>query len=173
MPQNMEAIIQIINILIIIAFGIILLFRRFYLPSYLNKKGENLATKEDIAEITKRIEAVKIEFTSQAHILVKKRETYEKIISGMRIFIEGHPATEQDKNQMLEAYSMAWLWANDDVLKKLNYHLVLQIKKTSNPVSLKQDELKNSYTECILEMRKDSGYSDTDLERQDFHFVKF
>lgn len=91
----------------------------------------------------------------------------------MQIFIQGHSATDQDKNQILEAYSTAWLWANDDVLKKLNHHLALQIKKTSDPSSVNQDELKISYTECILEMRKDCGYSTTDLEGQDFHFVKF
>ena len=164
---------QILNILVIIAVGIIFLFRRFYLPSYLSKKGENLATKEDIAGITKKIEEVKIEFASQTHTLVKKRETYEKIISGMRVFIEGHPATGQEKNQMLEAYSIAWLWANDEVLKKINHHLDLQVKRTSDSNSVSQDELKKSYTDCILEMRKDSGYSNTNLERQDFLFVKF
>ena len=32
------------------------------LPSYFNKKGENLATKEDIAEITKLQEEVQAQF---------------------------------------------------------------------------------------------------------------
>lgn len=169
----METIMQILNILVIIVVGIIFLFRRFYLPSYLSKKGENLATKEDIADITKKIEEVKIEFASQTHTLVKKRGTYEKIISGMRVFIEGHSASEQEKNQMLEAYSIAWLWANDEVLKRLNHHLALQIKRTLDPNSVNQEKLKKSYTDCILEMRKDSGYSDTNLEGQDFHFIKF
>lgn len=169
----METIMQILNILVIIAVGIIFLFRRFYLPAYLNKKGENLATKEDVAGITKKIEEVKIEFAKQAHTLVKKRETYEKIISGMRIFIEGHSATEQEKSQMLEAYSVAWLWANDVVLETLNKHLDLQIQRTTNPASVNQKELKESYTECVLEMRRDSGHSDTNLKGQDFHFVKF
>lgn len=169
----METIMQILNILVIIAVGIIFLFRRFYLPAYLNKKGENLATKEDIADITEKIEEVKMEFTSQAHALIKKRETYEKIISGMQVFIEGHTASEQEKSQMLEAYSIAWLWANDEVLKKLNQHLALQIKRTSNPSSVSQGELKKSYTKCVLEMRKDSGHSNTNLEGQDFHFIKF
>lgn len=164
---------QILNILVIIAVCIIFLFRRFYIPSYLNKKGENLATKEDIAEITRKIEKIKIEFASQAHTLIKKREVYEKIVSGMSVFIEGHPKTEEDKNQMLIAYSLAWLWANDGVIKKINYHLDLQIQRSANPNSINQDELKKSYTDCILEMRKDSGYSDTNLAGQDFHFVKF
>lgn len=70
--------IQILNILVITAASIIFLFHRFYLPSYLNKKGENFATKEDIAGITKKIEEVKIEFASQAHLLIKKKRNIRK-----------------------------------------------------------------------------------------------
>ncbi|WP_212645472.1 hypothetical protein [Delftia sp. PE138] len=36
---------------------------RGYLTNYANKKGENLATKEDVREITKEIEAAKEEFS--------------------------------------------------------------------------------------------------------------
>ena len=149
------------------------LFLRFYLPPYLNKKGENLATKEDIADITKKIEEVKIEFACQTHALIKRRETYEKIISGMRVFIEGHSVVEQEKNQMLEAYSIAWLWANDEVLKKLNQHLTLQIERTTDENSVDQEDLKKTYMECVLEMRKNSGYFNTKLKWEDFHFIKF
>jgi hypothetical protein len=41
------------------------LFVKSYLPSYFKKKGENLATKEDIADITHRIETVKLEYEKQ------------------------------------------------------------------------------------------------------------
>ncbi len=169
----METFLQTLNIIIIIGNVIAFLIIRNYLPSYLSKKAENLATKEDIAEITKKVEEVKIEFASQAHTLIKKRETYEKITNGLRVFIQGHPADQQEKTQMLEAYSISWLWANDDVLKKLNIHLDLQLKKTAKPSSVTQDELKQSYAECILEMRKNSGYNETKLTWQDFHFINF
>ena len=36
-----------------------------YLPSYMNEKGKNLATKEDIEEITKKTEEVKVEFKKE------------------------------------------------------------------------------------------------------------
>jgi hypothetical protein len=44
-----------------------------YLPGYVRKKGENLATREDIEEITKKIESVKDEYARgmaevQAHL---------------------------------------------------------------------------------------------------------
>jgi hypothetical protein len=41
---------------------LLVLLIRFYLPSYFNKKGENLATKQDIEAITRKTEAVQQEF---------------------------------------------------------------------------------------------------------------
>ena len=45
-----------------------------YLPSYLSEKGKNLATKEDIAEITREVERVKSE----------SRERLEGILEHLR-----------------------------------------------------------------------------------------
>lgn len=36
---------------------------KFFLPGYLTEKGKNLATSEDIAEITKKIESVKSDYS--------------------------------------------------------------------------------------------------------------
>lgn len=41
------------------------LFTKNYLPSYMDKKGENLATKEDIKEITRKTEEVQREFKEE------------------------------------------------------------------------------------------------------------
>jgi len=41
---------------------------KFYLPGYMGEKGKNLATKEDIAEITKKIEQVKVEYAKQLEL---------------------------------------------------------------------------------------------------------
>ena len=49
-------VLQVLVLLGIVALGLII---KFYLPSYVAKKGENLATKEDIAEITNKIEGVR------------------------------------------------------------------------------------------------------------------
>jgi hypothetical protein len=43
----------------IIAGIVVFLLLKFFLPGYLTEKGKNLATSEDIANITKKIEAVK------------------------------------------------------------------------------------------------------------------
>lgn len=45
---------------------VVFLLIKFFLPSYFSEKGKNLATKEDIEEITNNIESVK---SSYAHVL--------------------------------------------------------------------------------------------------------
>jgi len=44
---------------------IIYLIFKFYLPGYLSEKGRNLATKDDIEEITQKIEQVKNEYAKE------------------------------------------------------------------------------------------------------------
>ena len=46
------------------SIGAILLygFIRLFLPSYLSQKGKNLATKEDVEEITSKVESVKSDY---------------------------------------------------------------------------------------------------------------
>lgn len=43
-----------------------------YIISYLNEKGKNLATQEDIEKITEKVEEVKSEFSDKSQILMKK-----------------------------------------------------------------------------------------------------
>ena len=51
----MEIVNLLLNIAVIFLVG---LFTKNYLSSYMDKKGENLATKEDIEEITRKTEEV-------------------------------------------------------------------------------------------------------------------
>ncbi len=57
-----------------------LLFKLF-LPSYLSEKGKNLATKEDIREITVKIESVKAALGSRQHIRQVRYEHEFNILS--------------------------------------------------------------------------------------------
>jgi len=50
-----------------------------FLPSYFSKKGENLATKEDIGKITSEIEKVKIMFKDQYELSKTERDFYENM----------------------------------------------------------------------------------------------
>ena len=53
--------ILIFEILLAVAVFLIGLFVKNYLPSYMDEKGKNLATKEDIEEITRKTEKVQQE----------------------------------------------------------------------------------------------------------------
>lgn len=61
----MEIINFILNIVVILLIFLVGLFTKNYLPSYMDKKGENLATKEDIKEITRKTEEVQREFKEE------------------------------------------------------------------------------------------------------------
>lgn len=54
--------ILIFEILLAVEVFLIGLFVKNYLPSYMDEKGKNLATKEDIEEITRKTEEVQQEF---------------------------------------------------------------------------------------------------------------
>jgi hypothetical protein len=45
-----------------IAGGVVFLLIKFFLPGYLTEKGKNLATQEDIAAITDKVESVKTDY---------------------------------------------------------------------------------------------------------------
>lgn len=59
----LEIIITACQVVFIVSLCVIGLFAKKYLPSYLQQKGRNLATKEDIKEITDKIESVKTQYT--------------------------------------------------------------------------------------------------------------
>ena len=60
--MSLEMLPVLLDILIIVAIFLGGLFTKHYLPTYMEKKGENLATKEDVKEITKLTEQVQKEF---------------------------------------------------------------------------------------------------------------
>ena len=53
------------------------------LKGYLSKKSENLATKQDIEEITDKIESVKIIYASQLHVSQVRYEKEFEILSDL------------------------------------------------------------------------------------------
>ncbi|MCR4275128.1 MAG: hypothetical protein NUV83_00010 [Candidatus Wolfebacteria bacterium] len=68
------------------AFIIGLIVDRF-LPSYFSKKGENLATKEDMGKITSEIEKVKTVFKDQYDLSKTEREFYEEMAKTIYRFL--------------------------------------------------------------------------------------
>ncbi len=64
-----ETLMLIANILLVLAVVVIAGFKRFYFPEYLKEKGKNLATKEDIGEITKEVESIKHGYSAELESL--------------------------------------------------------------------------------------------------------
>lgn len=63
--QEMEKLLELLGNLgigIIIGGGAVYLLIKLFLPSYLSEKAKNLATKEDIASITEKVESVKSDY---------------------------------------------------------------------------------------------------------------
>jgi len=54
--------------LILVGMVVLGLLIRYYIPAYLKKKAENLATKEDVKEITKAVESIKHQYATQLFI---------------------------------------------------------------------------------------------------------
>lgn len=61
--------------LTLIGVGVAVLLVRRHLAAYLSQKGENLATKEDIGDITRKVEEVRIAFAEQLSRIQTELET--------------------------------------------------------------------------------------------------
>jgi hypothetical protein len=98
------------NIITLIFLFVGGLWLRNFLPNYFNEKGKLLAQKKDIAEITEKIESVKIEFTRDTEVL---KSSLQRLIS-----LETSHRTEE-RNAIIDFYSKynQWLYA----LLEINY----------------------------------------------------
>ena len=78
----------------ILGAGVIYLFIKSFLPTYLSEKGKNLATKEDIASITDKVESVK---TAYATVIEELRNNNQLKLAEI----------EREKNIKKEVYLQA------------------------------------------------------------------
>ncbi len=84
----MDYILVIIGIISPIILSILgKLFIQSYIPSYINEKAKNLATKEDIGRITKEIEEVKNIYKIYYDLSKTEREFYEGMIKTIYKFL--------------------------------------------------------------------------------------
>lgn len=167
---TLEAVLAISNG--VLAFLLGLLLKR-YLLAYAKSKAKNLATKEDIAEITQKVEKVRAAVTNETALLEKRRQVYENIADALRVFIHGHGATSKQQEAFHAAYAACWLWAPDDLLTKLNDFIDIQKDLAMDRNSHPQDKIRSSYGQVILEMRRDVGFPSTKLDEKAYEFVSF
>jgi hypothetical protein len=152
------------------------------IKSYYEKEFADLAAKKNISEITEQIEKVKLFYTAKidtlreelnrkSEVYNRRRDIYAKIAKSTRVFMQGN-VTNERKDEFLNNYSEIWLWAPDNVLKKINKFMVIQ-RKIGKGEKINQEDLKRTYTEFILEMRKDVGYEFTKLRIDEFQYFYF
>lgn len=75
-----QIIIEMILFVLLVVQG---LYIRNYLPSYFGEKGKNLATKEDIGDITRRIEEIRAGYT---YNLERQRVQFGLMRAQMQMF---------------------------------------------------------------------------------------
>lgn len=144
----METIIIILNIIIIFGIG---LFTKFYLPSYFQKKGENLAKKEDLLEIDGKIEEIKTENAkklAEFETEIKQKATIELEVIKTRLLTEYEVAKTYLVKYSQEQFNIYNnLWTN---LCELELYLdnlwdqasLPRLKKFAIQLKLTQDSLK-------------------------------
>ncbi|HAS8485747.1 TPA: hypothetical protein I7727_07315 [Vibrio vulnificus] len=90
---------------LVTALMFVALITKFYIPAYLKEKAKNLATKEDISEITEAIEKVRSQYN----------EKLQELIYQNNVQLVGHKALNQLRvvapERRLQAHQEAFaLW---------------------------------------------------------------
>jgi len=166
-----------VQILIAIVQTVLIVLGVKYLPSYLSQKGKNLATKEDIAEITQKIEEVKTAYKDHYDLSKTERDLYNKMIETINDFlveikkyefINNVPLTNEvvmSKNELrgklFKFKDAASLFVGKSYvfLKEENY---LRLESALNTTSNVADLANN-----LLDAMRKSLYPDTQLTPRD------
>ena len=180
----METLLLVGQFLTIAAVGAALLFLKHHLPSYMAKKGENLATKEDVAEITRLVEATREPFATaieafkhnlqeQRRVFSERQKLYiEFTQAAADVFLSGRGAAQQSISRYHSAFAAIQLSAPDHVTRAINQHLAAQIAaKNPNEREKLQPLLRQTYADLILAMRKDAFDAETTLTVDDIPLI--
>ncbi|MEB2493831.1 hypothetical protein SOP93_22120 [Peribacillus frigoritolerans] len=139
-------------------------------------------------EIDKEIEKLKgdlqLEFSKEQERLNQKRNVYINLINTMAVFI-GKRVPENERvdyqKNFLKAYDVSWLWASDDVLLALSRYMQFKIENNhlfgqNLPVEeARRLQLleKEYFSDCVLVIRKDIGFTESILTKEDYKFINF
>lgn len=180
----MEQLALILSILACLGLAIATVLWRNFMPAYVTEKAKNLASKEDLAQLTRIVEDIKTSHTAEierlkaslsteAQITERRRKVYEEMCGALRVFIEGHNDPAASKDSFHAAYASAWLWASDEALDNLNRFIALQRQRKDDENSVSQTQLKIAYADIVLAMRKNVGFSGTTILATSYQFVQF
>jgi hypothetical protein len=119
------------------------------------------------------LERLKADLQEQSEILSKRRNLYESLAEGLDVFAAGRPTTQERLERFLTDYSALWLWAPDSVVGAVTKFLKLKTILVEEPGRVDQPTVDRAYAECILEMRRSSGFPETTLSYEEYGFVLF
>lgn len=122
------------------------------------------------AERIVRHETARIEKEAREHqdAIVRRRDLYSRLATGLRVF--STKATEEAKQEFLTAYDQSCVWASEPVIQKLGELLDVMICTHGDKCPEAEKQRKEIYTACILEMRRDAGFRESNFR---FRFVNF
>jgi len=178
----MDIIILILQVVFILGLVSASWFLKSYFPRYLEEKGKNLATKEDIEEITKKIESVKAEIEKSKLIFQKKyqlkHETCLNALSLIDAYFSHTLKPPKDK-KIIKQYAttenartvhnkLILSCENKDILKK--YEEIMFGDENGDKRQKSPTDLLNEFRNLI---RRELGYgSDLKLNREKAWFGK-
>jgi hypothetical protein len=159
-----------------------------YLPKYVEKKAENLATKEDIAEITAMSEQAKVPYVEalerlrmdlqreESHLTNRQQMYVQLAESAAAVFLGGRKITDEDNSRFLSAHAALFLYGTDEIVNAFNEHIDLQIRVAALPAEAKpslQPELQRTLAALLVRLRCDAFYPRTSIKAADFRFLSF
>lgn len=119
-----------------------------FIKKYFEKKGENLATKEDIAEITKLTEQSKVEF-------IKQIEDYKKELNLRYEFIE---STKEYKIKLFQKT----VNVRQNLIKWVNTRMTPTL--IADTINLMEDIILDLYSNAILYKQYSSNHKNIEKE---------
>jgi len=136
------------------------------LSSWLGKVWATRIADAEKARFARELEGYKSELQhlleDRRDALTRKRDVYARLVTSMRVFLGGPRAVSHDEKQaFLEAFDHASLWASEDVVSALGRFLDATVRHAANPQNVTNEEFKDFYRACVVEMRRDCGFPDT------------
>ena len=150
--------------LIIIATSIIVSIIATLITSYLKEKAKNLATKEDIQEITNKVESVKQEYKKEFDLIQKQNDAH---------FSELKNIKDRYNSKQFEIYNNLWTslvelkFSADTLWDEANQK---NLKDFSTKVSLAKKSIEVS--SLLLENNDYKNLTDLLIEFNNFEFKK-
>jgi hypothetical protein len=131
-------------VLTFLGFGILGYLTKNLLPSYFSEKGRNLATKQDISEITELVESVKHDFTKETEIL----KANLLVLSSTQVGI-----IAEERNAIMEFSHNYFKWINiltDSSLSNTDTHSIKSLNKAKSKLSELYMNVRNSHSKLSL-----------------------